>query len=64
MPKKTTIHLTYRNKTLWWSSDKENWGVTGPDSPQSTLVKSQEIVWEGDDSIEEIELIMDNDEII
>lgn len=64
MPRKSTIYLTYQNETLWWSADEENWGKVGPNSPYTTLTKAAEITWEGDESIEEIEIQLNNNEIM
>ncbi len=32
MAKKIKIYLTYQKKDLWWSTDKDNWGIVSAKS--------------------------------
>lgn len=65
MAKKIKIYLTYQKKDLWWSTDKDNWGIVSAKSPQSVLGKNSQITWVAyDSSIDDITVDLDNDEII
>ncbi len=51
-----TIYLTYSEDLLWWSSDKTNWGIVGPNSPTTMVQYDTQVQWKYDDTIESIDV--------